>query len=160
MVTVDLNTLDGMTLVSMRPIGTYYSWENYKSGGIGYNDSGYHIEYKDSNGVQQIFPLPYATRYAAIMKLDDLTAIKPTIAQRLSSEVHTATTSLLSPISDAVSGIGQTVVGTTNAGVANEVGALWNSIKWYIFIIVVAVAAFILLAVRINRPSITVGRMG
>jgi hypothetical protein len=94
------------------------------------------------------------------MKLDDLTAIKPTIAQRLSSEVHTATTSLLSPISDAVSGIGQTVVGTTNAGVANEVGALWNSIKWYIFIIVVAVAAFILLAVRINRPSITVGRMG
>jgi hypothetical protein len=163
MITVDLNTLDGSTLTAMRPRGTYYSWENYKRGGIGYNDAGYHVEYEDSDGVQQIFPLAYATRTAAMLQIDELA--KPSIAQRISTEMRDAATSIFAPpsvfasITDAIKSVEQTVTGTTGSNAVPDVSTLWNSIKWYLVIIVVVVAAFILLAVRLNRPSITVGRM-
>jgi hypothetical protein len=158
--TATLTGLDGLSINAMRPLGNYYSWEVYKGGGVGYTDAGYVVEYRATDGVQQIFPVPYPTRTAAMAKLDDIYDVKPTISQSISTEVQSLATSLFSPITDAVDSVKRTATGVTSYdGGIGDVSSLWGSLKWYLVIIVVVVAAFILLAVRLNRPSITVGRM-
>jgi hypothetical protein len=158
--TATLTGLDGLSINAMRPLGNYYSWEAYKGGGVGYNDAGYTVEYRATDGVQQIFPVSYPTRTAAMAKLDDIYDVKPTVAQSITTEARNLATSLFSPIADVVDSVKRTTSGVTfYDGGIGDVSSIWSSLKWYLVIIVVVVAAFILLAVRINRPSITVGRM-